>query len=137
MKTTFKQCILIGGACLLWNAVQSSALAMDRWEALSMVESGDNDAAIGKAGEVSRFQIKPLLWEQFCEYPVAARTNPRAALKAAQAIMATRCREFEHRYHRPPTDFEYYVLWNAPAKIHRPSRAVAARANRFCNLLSS
>ena len=30
-----------------------------------------------------------------------------------------------------------HVLWNAPAQIQRPGRAVAERANRFCNLVGS
>ena len=113
----------------------SDARALDRGQALSMIESGDNDAAIGRAGEVSRFQIKPALWAKYCRYPVSDRMNPRAALRAAQAIMGERCRDFERHHHRRPTNFEYYVLWNAPAQIHRPGRAVQARADRFCNLL--
>ena len=34
------------------------ASAMDRWAALSMIESGDNDQAVGPGGEVSRFHIR-------------------------------------------------------------------------------
>jgi hypothetical protein len=112
--------------------------AHNRWEALSMIESGNNDAAIGQAGEVSRFQIKPALWEKFSAAdPARSRTNPQAALRVAQAIMRIRCAQFERHYHRQPNDFEYYVLWNAPSQIHRPSRTVAERASRFSNLMGS
>jgi hypothetical protein len=121
--------LLVGG---------TPAPAMDRWAALSMVESGNNDAAVGQAGEVSRYQIKPWLWEKYCPpYLAAARANPHAALRAAQAIMHVRCREFERHFHRPPTDFEYYVLWNAPAQIRKPGRVVSERASRFCNLVGA
>jgi len=35
-----------------------SASGMDRWTALSMLETGDNDNVIGSCGEISRFQIR-------------------------------------------------------------------------------
>lgn len=136
MKTNFKHILLTGGLWLFLGLGSRPAEAMNRWAALSMLESGNNDAAIGRAGEVSRFQIKPALWEKYGgPYPVTARTNPLAALFVAQAIMGDRCGEFERRFHRSPTDFEYYVLWNAPAQIQKPRRVVAERASRFCHLV--
>ncbi|HEX3856535.1 MAG TPA: hypothetical protein VHY30_04475 [Verrucomicrobiae bacterium] len=103
-------------------------LAMDRFAALSQVESGDNDRAIGRAGEISRYQIRRDLW---------IGGNPRdahMALVNAQSIMAVRVAGFAQRTHRAPTDLEFYVLWNAPAQINRPHAVVAARAQRFANL---
>jgi hypothetical protein len=136
-KTELGNVIILAGILFIVALSRFSARAMDRWTALSMIESGGNDAAIGRAGEVSRFQIKPVLWERYCAYPVSARTNPQAALQAARAIMDERCREFKRHQHRQPTNFEYYVLRNAPAQIRKPGRAVTARAQRFCNLLES
>ena|SRR6266851_880153 len=115
--------------------------AMDRWAALSMLESADNDRAVGPAGEVSRYQIRPELWNAIvpsCSDP----SDPCAALVAAQGIMQERCTAFERRYHRPPADFEFYVLWNAPAQLIGPGeraaipKAVVERAQRFCNLVA-
>jgi hypothetical protein len=135
MRKTF---VIVGGLLCLLNAGGLSALGMDRWAALSLIESGDNDAAVGRAGEVTRFQIKPVLWEQFCPArQLGARTNPELALRVARAIMSVRCAEFKRRLHRAPTDFEYYVLWNAPAQVENPNRAVTRRARRFCNLVES
>ena len=110
--------------------------AMDRWAALSQLESGDNDCAVGAAGEVSRYQMKLDLWRQY------ATTNadwqkPADALKVAQELMKDRCADFEETFHRPPTDFEFYVLWNAPAQIRKPAKNVRERAERFCNLVAS
>jgi hypothetical protein len=121
--------------CLVWSGPQ--AVAMDRWEALSQLESGNSDAAIGRAGEISRFQILPALWEKFANRPLSASKNPQAALCVARAIMRERCAAFERRHHRLPTNFEYYVLWNAPGEIERPTVVVAARARRFCHLMGS
>lgn len=109
--------------------------AMDRWAALSQIESGDSDCAVGAAGEVSRYQMKPQVWRQY------AATNadwqkPEDALRTAQEVMKDRCAAFEQMFHRQPTDFEFYVLWNAPGQIRKPGKTIRERAERFCNLVS-
>jgi hypothetical protein len=109
--------------------------AMERWSALSQIESGDNDLAVGPVGEVSRYQIKPDLWRRYA--PANADwTNPTIALSVARQAMQDRCAAFERAMRRPPTDSEFYILWNAPAQIDRPSKAVLRRAKRFCNLVN-
>ena len=108
--------------------------AMDRWGALSQLESGDDDGAVGVAGEVSRYQIKPEVWRRYA--PEKANwKNPDDALSVAKEAMRERCEAFQRSVNRPPTDFEFYVLWNAPAQIQRPGKAVVGRAERFCNLV--
>jgi len=107
------------------------ALAMDRWDALSMIESGNNDRAIGSVGEVSRFQIRPELW------PGGNPQNPQQALTAAQITMTPRLNRFERIHKRQPTDFEFYVLWNAPWVVDHPTAVVKERAQRFVNLVQS
>jgi hypothetical protein len=108
--------------------------AMDRWSALSQIESGDDDHAVGSAGEVSRYQISPEVWQRYAP-PTAVWTKPEEALSVAKQAMQERCAAFERTAHRPPTDVEFYVLWNAPAQIQRPGKAVLGRAGRFCNLI--
>lgn len=115
--------------CLLIVCGAMSAFGMNRWSALSMLESGNNDRAVGQRGEVSRFQILPTLW------PGGNPQNRQEALAAAQTIMHKRVAHFEKIHKRPPTDFEFYVLWNAPWQIRHPSRTVAERAQRFSNLV--
>jgi hypothetical protein len=116
---------LISASCCLI----STARAMDRWSALSMLESGDNDSATGLRGEISRFQIRPQFW------PGGNPRNSKAALAVAQKLMNQRVAEFVRTHKRAPTDFEFYVLWNAPAEVNHPRGAVAARAQRFVNLV--
>jgi hypothetical protein len=127
-----KPCIvaigMVFGLCL-------SVDAMDRWSALSQLESGDNDHAVGPVGEVSRYQIKPELWRRYATTN-ANWTNPANALSVARQAMQERCAAFERAMHRPPTDTEFYILWNAPAQIERPGKAVLYRAKRFCNLVN-
>jgi hypothetical protein len=113
-------------ACF-WLAM--SASAMDRWAALSMLESGDNDKAVGPGGEISRFQILPALW------PGGDSQNMQTALAVAKNIMQPRLEEFELSHKRAPTDFEFYVLWNAPWEVDHPSKIVTDRARRFANLV--
>ena len=114
---------------LLLLITAMNAMAVDRWTALGLVESGGNDQIIGRAGEVSRYQIRPELWEG------GDPLDTRTALTNARQIMDARVAAFERSHGRQPDDFEFYVLWNAPAQIDHPHRAVAARARRFVNLI--
>jgi hypothetical protein len=108
---------------------------MDRWPALSQIESGDDDRAVGSAGEISRYQMSPEVWQRYAP-PKAVWTKPEDALSVAKEAMQDRCTAFERSVHRLPTDLEFYILWNAPAQIQRPSKAVSGRAERFCNLIN-
>jgi hypothetical protein len=118
------------GLVIVWVAVSvSTTFGMDRWSALSMLESGNNDYAIGHRGEVSRFQILPTLW------PGGNPQNRAEALAAAKEIMRARLSRFERTHGRTATDFEFYVLWNAPWQTDHPSKTVAERAQRFSNLV--
>ena len=107
------------------------AFSMDRWEALSMIESGNNDRAIGAVGEVSRYQIRPEFW------PGGNPQNPQVALTVAQKTMQSRLNQFVRRHQRQPTDLEFYILWNAPWQADHPSAIVKERAQRFANLVQS
>lgn len=114
---------------LIGLSFASAAAAMDRWAALSMIESGNDDRAVGSSGEITRFQIRHELW---------AGGDPRdvqIALSTAQNIMRLRLDAFEHTHKRTPTDFEFYVLWNAPLQVNHPSVAVTDRASRFVDLV--
>jgi hypothetical protein len=112
-------------------AFGSPTHAMNRWAALSMIESGNDDQAVGTLGEVSRYQIRPYLW------PGGSPLNANLALGVAQKIMHFRVAKFQKTHDRAPTDFEFYVLWNAPQEVNHPRRAVAKRAERFANLVES
>jgi hypothetical protein len=114
---------------LMFLFMSVHAMAMDRWTALAMLESGGNDHTVGRVGEISRFQIRPELW------PGGNPLDLRVALANARQIMAVRLMAFEQTHGRMPDDFEFYILWNAPAQINHPHRVVAERARRFMNLV--
>jgi hypothetical protein len=121
-----------GMATLLFPLLMlTNALALDRWSALAMVESNNNDHAVGRVGEVSRYQIRPELWSG--GDPLDAST----ALANAQRIMAARMAAFQQSHGRVPDDFEFYILWNAPAQTDHPRHVVAERARLFMNLVGS
>ena len=103
--------------------------AMDRWTALAMLESGGDNHTIGRAGEISRYQIRRELW------PGGNPLDNCVALANAQQIMSSRAVAFERSHGHAPDDFEFYVLWNAPAQIDHPHHVVAERARRFVNLV--
>lgn len=95
--------------------------------ALSALESGHRPAAIGPAGEVSRFQVLPRIWRAH------RGGNPRSdseAIRVASEIMRQRTRGCEVA----PRD--WYLLWHCPGRYRRGTvtRADVELAERFENL---
>ena len=90
--------------------VVSSASGMDRWKALSMLETGDNDYAIGRCGEISRFQIRAELW------PGGNPQNTMAALTVARNIMQARVERFEQTHGRSPTTSNFTFCGMPPRR---------------------
>jgi hypothetical protein len=125
----YKMKIRLAVLILVGFGVVITASAMDRWAALSMIESGDDDNAIGPGGEISRFQIRHKLW------PGGDPQNPKVALIVARKIMEPRLATFQQSHKREATDFEFYILWNAPWQADHPSAVVTERARRFANLV--
>ena len=128
--------------CALCVLCGFNVLASDRWSALAAIESGGNDHAVGRAGEVSRYQIKPIEWRRASSAPLSRATVSATALAVARRILDVRCAEFAARFHRAPTDFEFYVLWNAPNQLllgrtGTVSTIVRERAERFVNLVNA
>jgi hypothetical protein len=108
--------------------------AMDRWSALSQIESGDYDTCIGASGEVSQYQILPSVWRQYTKLPVTAAVNPLTARNVATCIMQSRIGIFVKQKHRQPTDIEFYLLWHRPSRVNHPRPIELKRAIRFANL---
>jgi hypothetical protein len=111
-----------------------SCSAMDRFEALSQIESGDCDTCLGASGEVSQYQILPLVWRQYTKLPLAAASNSLTARNVAICVMENRVWHFVKKQHRQPTDSEFYLLWHRPARVDHPRPVELERAQRFSNL---
>ncbi|HWD21480.1 MAG TPA: hypothetical protein VHB20_19600 [Verrucomicrobiae bacterium] len=111
-----------------------SAQGMNRLDALWMIETGGNDQMVGRAGEISRYQVRTAIWRSVTTS--RAYTSPHTAREVAARVMDRRVRQFGEIYNRPPTDFEYYALWNAPHQVMNGqiSPVVAERCRRFSNL---
>ena len=111
---------------LLMAAVKLHAL--DRFAALSMIESGDNDLAHGRDGELSRYQFSPGLIAEF-QIDAARLDDPAYARQQAIKVMNLRCSGFEHQFHRAPTDVEFYLLWHRPNHVeHPPGSSLSGRS---------
>ena len=110
---------------------------MDRLSALSMLETGNNDRMVGRAGEISRYQILKSEWRTVT---TSTRwTDPEVAKAVTVKLIDQRVNQFKAKYQRDPSDFEFYVLWNAPAHVlvrGKVSKVVAERAERYANLCS-
>ena len=113
-----------------------------RLAALSMLESGNDDRAIGPAGEISRYQISPALWKAYTDSPDFR--NPAISSTVAQQHWNRLYTRFLVKAGRMPDDFDMYVLWNTRAGYYQklgfnPRRihpAVRDHAQRFVNLVN-
>jgi hypothetical protein len=129
---TFILLLLFGGAVCRAD--------VSRLEALSQIETGNNDRAVGGAGEVSRYQIKPWIWRQYSASEAYA--NRRISTQVAEQHLAELTRIFRKRTRREPTDFDLYVLWNAGPTYYarigfaksRVHPVIRERARRYANL---
>src|SRR5579862_6567094 len=119
---------------LLLVLLPACAFGMDRSAALSMLETGDNDHAVGSAGEISRYQVRKTEWRTVTNS--SNYTDCETARKVMLRIMDKRIEAFRAHFGRSPSDFEFYALWNAPSQAMdgKISRTVAARCERFANL---
>lgn len=132
MRTNYKQ---IMSTVILASMVATSTL----FSCLSELETGHNDHAVGRVGEVSRYQIRPEVWRDFTTQPIHDAKVAYFAGLIASRIQSRRVSMFMEIRRRKPTTREWYILWNAPAQAYRgrPSKAVAARAVRFENLVAA
>ena len=122
---------------LLIIFVPLASMGMDRLSALSMLETGNNDRMVGRAGEISRFQILKSEWRSVTN--TTRWTDPKVATVVTQKLIDRRVAQFRAKHRRDPSDFEFYVLWNAPAQVlvrGKVSPVVAERAQRYANLCS-
>ena len=113
-----------------------TSFGMDRLSALSNIETGNNDSMVGRAGEISRYQVLKAEWRSVTSS--TSYRDPEIARLVTVKLLEQRVERFKARYNRPPTDFEFYALWNAPtqALTGRISNTVAERCRRFANLCS-
>jgi hypothetical protein len=110
------------------------SFGMDRLAALSMIETGNNDRMVGRAGEISRYQILKREWRSVTNS--TRYTDPETARAVTLTLLDRRLQAFRAVYNRQPTNVEFYALWNAPTQVleGRVSRTVAERCRRYANL---
>ena len=100
---------------------------------LSMIESGNDDYAVGKDGEISAYQIKASIWRD-----KAGGLDPhdlRTATGIAAEIWQGRVNHFVDKHKREPSDEEAYLLWNCPSHVDSPHKVEWDKAVRFKNLM--
>jgi hypothetical protein len=123
------------------DSPKPAALDDRRLCALGAIETGNNDNEIGRAGEVSRYQIMPLVWKHYSHS--SYYENPQVSREVAQRHWAALRAAFKKKTGREPDNFDMYVLWNTcygyyASKCFQPARldpSVRDRAQRFVNLV--
>lgn len=106
---------------------------------ISQVKTGDKDFAVGKNGEVSRYQILPHVWIKYDperRIKQGDATDPRKAAQIAGRILTDRISKFRILRGRNPTPADVYALWHRPDEAYRGKLkpTTRLRAERFSNL---
>ena len=118
--------VLILAICLSASAQSSMERRLD---ALAMVETGGNDWAVGRDGEVSRYQITAENWIRYSGLPISAATNPFTARAVVVKIMDSRLKG------RVVSDFDWYMKYSRPSR-KQPHTIERERARFYSNLCS-
>lgn len=112
--------------------------------ALGAIESGNNDKAIGKKSERSRYQILPSVWRENCPYRLSEATNPVYSWICCTNILDRRVVSFHRVMNRRPGWIELYALYNSPAWMAHNGyrkklmhRALREKGERFAALVES
>ncbi len=102
--------------------------------AISQVESGDRDDAVGRRGERSRYQLSERVWLHFSSLPFSRGDDPGFSRDVALAYLGWI--EAQLRLHRrPATPYEMALAWNAGvAGSRRPSSRARDYAERVAAL---
>ncbi len=79
--------------------------------ALGQIESGGDDTAHGKRGEISRYQCLKKYWHGA---PISAATNPAVAASVTLAVI----RERTGKDAGELTPAQFALAWHCPAKLH-------------------
>jgi hypothetical protein len=123
--------------------VSIAVLDERRQFALGAIETANNDRAIGRAGEVSRYQIMPSVWRRYSGS--SYYHNPEVSRAVAQQHWSSLYTSFKKQAHREPNDFDMYVLWNTRYGYYASKGFNSARlhpvvrdsAQRFVNLIEA
>jgi len=115
-------------------------------QALSDIESGSDDRAIGADGERSRFQIMEQTWISYDKFQhdfSKYASDPDVASKIAIKHLEFLTEHFQEETSIGPTPADLYIMWNIGFRGYksrgfnpnRVSLTIRNRATRFNNLL--
>ena len=113
--------------------------------AISQIESNDNDKAKGRHGELSRYQLKRIVWKQHFPYEKDSRHIPAEARRCAKAHLCwIEIQLCLAKHTKDPNPKDIYVAWNLGLEafsrrdynFDRLPVAIRQRAERFENLYS-
>lgn len=129
-------------------ATETSLLALHqdfeaKLRAISQIESGDNDKAKGRHGELSRYQIKRSVWKQHFPNEKDQRHIPAEAKRCAKAHLCwLELRLCLVTKTNNPKPRDVYAAWNLGLEAYarrdynfnKLPASIKQRADRFTNL---
>ena len=127
---------------LLILCLSSRAEVYSFWDSLALIESGMRDNAVGRDGEVSRYQLLPKVWSQY------SKSKRYSDDRLAQAVANQHAEwlriQFRKAARREASEADLIIMWKIGFAgfrrlnfdASRISAASADRVERFLNLRS-
>lgn len=100
-------------------------------ENISWVESGDDDRAIGRSGELSRWQVMESVRKS---YPNVLWGDYAQARRCVVQELNQRSARFMQVRGRWPTEYEQALIWRCPNRVRHPTKADREYARRVAGL---
>jgi hypothetical protein len=113
--------------------------------AISQIESGDNDHAKGRHGELSRYQLKKSVWKQHFPSEKDQRHIPAEAWRCAKAHLCwLELKLCLAKRVKDPSPQDVYAAWNLGLEAYsrrgynfnKLPANIRSRSERFTNLYS-
>ena len=131
---------------LIKESIVEIKLENHEWlRALGQIETGMDDKAIGKNGEVSRYQILPNVWKELGLFPYSKENweNPNKAAQVAEVLIKRNERWHSECSSKMLDAVDAYIMWNAGFTYYKKrgfnklsvSKRILNRAKRYENLL--
>lgn len=103
-------------------------------EAIGAIESGNDDSAVGTAGELGRFQITRGLWERYAAIPFERATNERASTVTMYRILTAWTEQLRARGLKDDLIPDVICQWFTCGQSKVPSPKKADEIKRILNL---
>ena len=124
---------------MLFAAHHVKSQSIDHSKLLEAIRQVENTPRwkVGRAGEVSEYQLLPLVWARYSDYPIHMATSHAESAIVEQQRVANAHLRWLIKHVENPSPYRIAVAWNgglSAANNSRVSKGTACYARRVVNI---